>query len=301
MTNDHEIVSACDDRQWNVKDGQDDEKFGDQVESQPVEYMENASVTLGPGQCLRGTGWKVTQIAKICRRRYFEPPAWMLDRLEHVTKDTDMGQACLESGCTELRNLHLPRVTLHDQDVRRWQWAWGAPLHWGERSWRERSKHWPAGDRQFYLPRLLFPESNIWPKLHEFERPSLAISFSFASASYGALHALAWSAASPTKAEKYLWRMSVCTLTCGLPLFLFSYCLLSPGRRRHRLQTRLLGAGTWKCLRYLMDHKRPVRLMLFIYFLARIYLVVECFVNLFHLPAAVFQTPNWSVYCPHIS
>ena len=42
-------------------------------------------------------------------------------------------------------------------------------------------------------------------------------------------------------------------------------------------------------------------LMLVVYLLARAYLVVECFINVFHLPAGVFNTPEWSTYFPHIS
>ena len=41
--------------------------------------------------------------------------------------------------------------------------------------------------------------------------------------------------------------------------------------------------------------------MLVVYILARAYLVVECFINVFHLPAGVFKTPEWSTYFPHIS
>ena len=38
-----------------------------------------------------------------------------------------------------------------------------------------------------------------------------------------------------------------------------------------------------------------------LYCLARVYLVVECFINLSHLPESVFQVPVWSQYVPHIS
>jgi hypothetical protein len=38
-----------------------------------------------------------------------------------------------------------------------------------------------------------------------------------------------------------------------------------------------------------------------LYCLARVYLVVECFINLSHLPESVFEVPVWSQYVPHIS
>jgi hypothetical protein len=38
-----------------------------------------------------------------------------------------------------------------------------------------------------------------------------------------------------------------------------------------------------------------------LYCVARVYLVVECFINLAHLPDSAFQVPQWSQYVPHIS
>jgi hypothetical protein len=38
-----------------------------------------------------------------------------------------------------------------------------------------------------------------------------------------------------------------------------------------------------------------------IYIPARIFLVVECFINIRHLPASTFEVPLWSRYFPHIS
>lgn len=36
-----------------------------------------------------------------------------------------------------------------------------------------------------------------------------------------------------------------------------------------------------------------------LYPVARVYIIVECFINLVHLPPAVYQEPNWSQYIPH--
>lgn len=38
-----------------------------------------------------------------------------------------------------------------------------------------------------------------------------------------------------------------------------------------------------------------------LYLLARIYLVVECFLSLFYSPPGLFRQPNWGPYFPHIS
>lgn len=37
------------------------------------------------------------------------------------------------------------------------------------------------------------------------------------------------------------------------------------------------------------------------YTLARVYLVVECFINLAHLPDGAYQVPQWAQYVPHIA
>ena len=41
-------------------------------------------------------------------------------------------------------------------------------------------------------------------------------------------------------------------------------------------------------------------LLLLVYILARGYLIVECFINLRHLPAGVYDIPDWTAYFPHI-
>jgi hypothetical protein len=38
-----------------------------------------------------------------------------------------------------------------------------------------------------------------------------------------------------------------------------------------------------------------------LYAFSRGYLVVACFINIFHLPESIFSTPNWNEYVPHIN
>lgn len=221
----------------------------------------------------------------------------MFDRLEHLIRDTDKNRACLMSGNETLDVPRLPQVILEGQDVRRLKWAWGAPLHSKE---VVRQKY----DRRSNLRnpmtnwQVMSQESGNCPNYYELRRPGIAISFSFASATYGAFHALAWSASSLQKAEMILWRVAVIVLIGGLPLLLFWFCSTYPKNERtnpplpQRVRSMLFDV---------IRNKRILRSMLLVCFLARVYLVVECFINLFHLPAAVFQTPNWSVYFPHIT
>lgn len=41
-------------------------------------------------------------------------------------------------------------------------------------------------------------------------------------------------------------------------------------------------------------------LLVVLYCLARVYLVVESFINLFHLPDSAYLLPSWSPWVPHI-
>ena len=43
-----------------------------------------------------------------------------------------------------------------------------------------------------------------------------------------------------------------------------------------------------------------VIVVMVLYIVARVYLVVECFINLAHLPPSAYQLPQWSQYVPHI-
>lgn len=38
-----------------------------------------------------------------------------------------------------------------------------------------------------------------------------------------------------------------------------------------------------------------------LYLLARVFLIVECFLSFFHAPPGLFRQPNWGPYFPHIS
>lgn len=42
-------------------------------------------------------------------------------------------------------------------------------------------------------------------------------------------------------------------------------------------------------------------MMVALYALARAYLVVECFINVAHLPPEVYEVPNWATYFSHIA
>ena len=110
---------------------------------------------------------------------------------------------------------------------------------------------------------------------------SISIGFTLAGLLYGGLHALAWNAHFASHAEQLLWRVAVCIVAGTFPAIWI---------------LELLGD------RFPVSYWRITKvLVLLIYVLGRAYLVVECFINLGHVPAGVYTTPSWTAYLPHIT
>ena len=115
----------------------------------------------------------------------------------------------------------------------------------------------------------------------------LAFGFSAAAIVYGGLHALAWFAHFHSPTEQLLWRISSVVVIGGIPTL----------------------AVIWKLADSFSEDRHVAALTLFVldfliasaYVLARLYLVVECFIQLSHLPAGVYEEPQWSAYFPHIA
>lgn len=172
--------------------------------------------------------------------------------------------------------------------------------------------------------------SSLSDRIHNFPRldgirkgKELYIGLAITGFVYGGLHCLAWHAPFATRVETLLWRISSIAVmaTFVLVLLFYSWELLPP---------------IWQDIDAALDpfasfslEKRvdmPEWLELFLlpfqgiflfglkvlwdltvaaaaalYCLARIYLVVECFINLSHLPESVYAVPVWSQYVPHIS
>ena len=157
---------------------------------------------------------------------------------------------------------------------------------------------------------------------------------------YGGLHCAAWNAPFATDVEALLWRISSVaassagillpilwelssenedTKYLGKPLgWVFRRVLekfnglinglrdnasQEPGLRRLLLSGISIFAGFFFPLTLLVLVVRWAFVFGFIllYCVARVYLVVECFINLAHLPDSAFQVPQWSQYMPHIS
>ncbi|KAL8833658.1 MAG: hypothetical protein Q9170_004144 [Blastenia crenularia] len=188
--------------------------------------------------------------------------------------------------------LCLSKVTLSAQDVSRWKLA------------SELIESCKAKHPQILNTRRLFRET-VWDNkllvnycgdlpdvdliLKDFR---ILIGFSVAALVYGGLHALAWNAHFHSPVERLLWQTSSCVVMVGIPI-------LAALVKINHIRGQYISGTTSTFL------EKPlivaIVVMLTAYALARGYLVVECFINLFNLPEEVYNIPQWSAYFPHIS
>lgn len=126
---------------------------------------------------------------------------------------------------------------------------------------------------------------------------------------YGGLHIAAWTADFPSHAEKLLWQMSGVIVMGSFPTVLLKF--VSPRGILNSLVKPFLGKPLIKrpIVPKRIRRSRHVSafgntiltLIITAYCLARGYLVIESFVQLFRLPRRAFETPEWTQYVPHIT
>ncbi|KAL8782075.1 MAG: hypothetical protein Q9213_005716 [Squamulea squamosa] len=186
--------------------------------------------------------------------------------------------------------LQLPNISLSAEGVTRWRMASDVNRAFGALN--------PAQQPgTFNLRHGLMEQKHLerrredWPGSRQlFNDPFTIFGFCAAAFVYGGLHALAWSAHFETFAEQTLWRLSACIVMGGLPIYTILVVIVNKIDESGLIRRLSMGVLT-----------SSVLILLIAYVLARGYLVVECFINLFHLPAGVYNEPTWSIYVPHIS
>ncbi|KAI9727476.1 MAG: hypothetical protein M1828_006418 [Chrysothrix sp. TS-e1954] len=134
------------------------------------------------------------------------------------------------------------------------------------------------------------------------------LAFALAAIPYGSLHCLAWNAPFPNRATQYLWRISsVAIVSTGPAILLLVAVQLAEikwglvekmSEKRHRwpqwLQNVAIGVVDTPFVLFMMA-------AVWLYVVARAFVVVESVINLAHLPDSAFQQPNFSRYTPHIT
>lgn len=249
---------------------------------------EDSSITLGPGQILQGTGWRIRRPSELDFLEQILVP-WMEESLgghNEVPKNDRESEERLRDYPP------LPTIQLTTRDVTRWNMAWRSvcamkqmheqsyALH--EQNYEENFASHPAFFYRFAFSR----RREDRPHSDNFDELSIILSFSAAGLIYGGLHALAWFAHFESLTERWLWRVSACVVMGGLPVIYFFVKLADEASNRYYIDiVTIIFLGS----------------TILVYILARGYLVVECFINLFNLPAGVYEVPSWSAYFPHIS
>ena len=240
-------------------------------ESGRLENEDIASIILEPGQTLQGTGLQIIHPRDIG----ITVPQFGMHLHPRMPPE-------LRTAFSELYST-LPHVRLTARDITRWKMAW--------RACRPDTQEISGNATRLSLTcheQLLARRCTDGPDWNRiFEIPTI-LGFTAATFIYGGLHVLAWSAHFDSTTEKLLWRISSCIVMGGLPV------ILSLPAWEHK-------GGLFSSGKLFLALVCIWISMIVVYILARAYLVVECFINVFHLPAGVFETPEWSTYFPHIS
>ena len=172
-----------------------------------------------------------------------------------------------------------------------------------------------AGDTRYPTDRIRDWPGNLnasWT-----EGKALLRGFTIAGSIYGGLHTIAWQAPFASPTETTLWRISSLALICsGFVLISIAYVRpwldrWSAGDPKFLLQLQRL--IKWQALAQEIFEIEIVisiaelcivwTVIIYcpLYIFSRVYLVVECFLNLAHLPDAVYTASSWSQYFPHIT
>ena len=262
--------------------GQDGAYFAS-IPAQEIEHQgdnEAASIILAPGQTLQGTGFRLVDLRSLAQRA----------RILMPFDDYDGPHP------------PLPNVSLGTEDITRYKMAWRAV---GYMEGGESPAGWP-------VIRPLVQRCKDWPDVDNILELPIALGFTAVALIYGGLHALAWHAHFDSSTQQLLWRISACVVMGGFPVFfvlwlghelvedwMLGAVVLPRPEIKHGRATIYADFIIYYFLYYFL--RISASSVLLAYTLARAYLVVECFINLSHLPAGVYDVPNWAPYVPHIS
>lgn len=174
-----------------------------------------------------------------------------------------------------------------------------------------RHRHYTHSSDSYLATRISNSVSLIGTRPYE-----IWFGFAIAGLLYGGLHMLAWNAPFGSRVEMVFWRVAAASVT-GAPVVMVPLAML--------FDKRALGQGGAELMQLVQGRKggrgeggvlywgrmgavvvcAPVLfagpVLCLSYVVGRVYLVVECFKNVAHLPKAVFQDVSWPAYLPHIS
>lgn len=124
------------------------------------------------------------------------------------------------------------------------------------------------------------------------KRDVLKTVVAFAGAAYGGLHLPAWNDYFPTQLERVLWIS--CSCATGLTdLVLASFFLVT--NQLPRLEAAENRFRNSKKSRFFLEG-----VLVPLFMAARVFIIVEAFICLRRQPEAIYKTPEWSNYFPHL-
>ncbi|KAH4957337.1 hypothetical protein HBH77_225260 [Parastagonospora nodorum] len=109
---------------------------------------------------------------------------------------------------------------------------------------------------------------------------------------YGGFHLLAWNHEFRTTTEELLWKISALTIaTFGIAYLVGIYLF-------GRVDEDFFERHDYV---YCCCTVTPNILVTLFYIFCRVYIIIECLLDVFHLPESAFRVPQWSQYFPHFS
>jgi hypothetical protein len=123
---------------------------------------------------------------------------------------------------------------------------------------------------------------------------SLILGFPLAGLFYGSIHLLVWNRPFRGKTDELLWKISSLDILLSGILIVIAYSKIEE---------------TVNLMDRLPKSMRTLSIVLFLsllgccalfYIFCRTFIIVECFLDVFHLPDSAFEVPRWSQYFPHV-
>lgn len=115
---------------------------------------------------------------------------------------------------------------------------------------------------------------------------------------YGGIHLTAWAFDFPTSVERIIWRVCCIDIMATLvSIFAITFALWMFEKSMDKLICWVF--GRWNVLDGAIWYN-ALYVMIFIYAVSRIFIVVESFISLRHVPIGVYATPAWIQMLPHL-
>ncbi|KAL1798316.1 hypothetical protein ACET3X_002353 [Alternaria dauci] len=143
--------------------------------------------------------------------------------------------------------------------------------------------------------RMLVDRVGDIPRIETLSGVVVVATLAIAGFIYGGVHLAAWNTMFRTKMEEYLWKISAISLAASGPM---GVCVIFIFRSWNIEREDDMSLGRFLLTSLLMFILPAVGV---VYVVARVYLIVESFLNLTYLEASIFVVPNWLQYFPHIT